>query len=190
MSCHTWAYRKIKPEEESNFRKYVKEELLADYRLVPDNMTEEEHVNNLWEKHFKSDEDVDNDISLDELKTFVKKGNKKIKFYLQQIDTCSMKTLEKAYKFAFDIKYKFYKGNCYIECGFDRPVRIYGYQEEKFTDAKKFIEWIKNKESELNKPICTLYTENGQKTGFSEDVEKAVYDFWNKYDGNVLVEFG
>ena len=189
MSCHTWAYRKIKPEEEKELREYIKKNLMHDYRYIPDNVTEEDYVADMWER--LSTPGADEDWNLEQFEDYVSEGNLRIRENLQVVDTCDMKMLEKIYKdLLMATRYTFYKGSCYVECGFDKPVRIYGYPEEKFTDAKKFANWIKNKEKKLGNPICMLYTEDSQKTGFSEAVEKSIYDFWNKYDGNVLVEFG
>jgi len=189
MSCHTWAYRKINAEEEKEFREYVKENLMNDYRYIPDNVTEEDYINDLWERLTKGGDMEWTRFELDESVT---EGNFKIRVNLQKIPTCNMKEMEEIYKtLIMATKYKFYNGECYVECGFDEPVRIYGYPGDKFTDPKKFVKWIKKQEAKKGSPISTLY--RGEKEniiGFCEEMEKAIYDFWNKYDGNVLVEFG
>lgn len=193
MSCHTWAYRQIKPEEESNLRETIKKDLMADYRYVPDGSTEAEVIDRLYEKI----NPIDDRITREYITKSVRTNNPKIQKAIKEVYTCSIKELGEIYRILLgSAQYKFYDGNCYVECGFDEPVRIYGYPEDKFTDADKFIDWIKESEAEYGYPISEIYVKKGYydeeelSRGFSDVMADRIHEFWKHYDNKVLVEFG
>lgn len=200
MGCHTWAYRMIKPNEKKAVRNDIENMLKNDFRYVPDNSTEEERINSLMKTYddaYGDSELNESDPTKEDIVNMVQEGNKKIHEYLKIVHDCDIKTLNEIFGYVGNgVKYKFLNNHIYIECGFDVPIRIYGYPEDKFTDAEKFINWIKEKEAEYGEPISEIYVKDGyydeekRKQGFSDIMADRIREFWKHYNNKVLVEFG
>jgi len=189
MGGHTWAYCKIKPETEKKIREDIHDSLKKDWKIVPDNMSEEEYV----EKKYQEIHDTYPDITKEWITETIRNKSTLYKKYLTEVETCDFKTLSEILEeICGDTNYKAYNGCIYEECDFDRPVRIYGYPEEVFTDADKFIEWIKKTESEKGHTICEYYNWEDDKyvEGLDETAERLIRKFWKNYDDEVYVEFG
>ena len=188
MSCHTWAYCKIKPEKEKEIRADLHERLSNMWSIVPDGMNEEEYI----DLKYNEVRDKYKDMTRDDVARMVHEGNTVYRQYRSEIDTCDFKRLSEILENMGDTDYRAYDGCIYEECAFDKPIRIYGYPEEVFTDVDKFIEWIKKSEAEKGYAICEYYNWEDEKyvTGFDEVAERLVRKFWQKYNNEVYVEFG
>lgn len=192
MSCHTWAYCKVKPEKEKKIRADLHKKLNRIWVIVPEGVNEEEYVD-------KKYNDLKNtysykDLTRDEVAEMIHKGNIKYRQYRSEIDTCDSKHLGEIIEdIVIDESDYIVHNSCiYEECAFDRPIRIYGYPEETFTDVDEFIEWVKKSEVEKGYAISEYYNLEDEKyvKGFDETAERLVRKFWEKYDNQVCLKFG
>ena len=201
MGCHTWAYRKIKADELEKAKTSIIANIKDDIRYVPKNVNVEKHINDVYNELLQLYDGNENemDYSKKELANDVKENYKTLQKVVENLENAKtaeeiakLMIDEKLYRFYHNVEYHAHGDGLYVECGFDVPVRVYGYPEESFTDAEKFIEWLKEYDSTGTRVI--MYTDDGVKKGFSEgfneEMEKAIRDFWEKYDNEVYVEFG
>ena len=195
MSCHTWAYEAIKQEQLPEVREDIKERLQKSFQYVPDGVRIEDKINEVYEQVKKTyGEDF---YTFDELSDTIKTGNARIHDYLKRIEEEPENTevLFEAYQFFGGCEYKYHNGMLYTECGFDEPVRIYGYPEDTFTDAEAFIKWIKESEEADGHPISEYYLYDIDGTerkvvGYTPEMEILIRNFWKRHDDKVYVEFG
>jgi len=202
MGCHTWAYRKFKQDEID----VIKQTMLVDLKHTdysPDDHFDDDYI----EKEIKlyrslaKDEPQGGEIwkrayDKDYLIKYLTRESKKRRELIDNINKCCdieslIPYVKKWQRFTISVDLKIVDGWIYKEIGFDEPCRIYGYYEDHFTDVDEFIGWIKKKESN-GKVISRLYVhdERNYIDGMCNEMEKAIRDYWNKYDNNVYVEFG
>ena len=178
MSCHTWAYCRIKPQKEKEIREYLQNILNNMWSIVPDGMNEDEYINLKYnEMH-----DIYVDITRDDIAKMVHKDNIKYRQYRTEIKTCDFKKLSEILEDIGYPNYKAHNGCIYENCAFDKPVRIYGYPKEVFTDADEFIKWIKESEAKNGYAICEYYNWEDEKyvQGFDDTAERLIRKFWEK----------
>lgn len=192
MSCHTWAYRMATASELKDAKEHLTEVLKGNYQYVPDGVALDEHVDHTFNMLQKTYGD-DMFYTKEQLSDMIGKGNARIRRLIKKLQgDCTMKDVAKAYEnYVGTCTYKVVGDCLYKECGFDEPCRIYGYPEETFTDADKFIEWIKASEAD-GKQISECYDkeEEVEHHGFDELMERKNRRFWAKFDNKVYVEFG
>ena len=189
MSCHTWAYCKISSEEEREVRKDLSNHLKKSWKIVPDNMSEKDYVDLKFIEIWK----IYPNITYGDLLEMIHDGNIKLRHYLSIIETCDLKQLSKIVDDVVeDTSYTVHNNSIYKRCGFDEPIRIYGYPEKVFTDVDKFIEWIRKTEEKEGRPMSTYYNPFLDKfvQGFDDIAEKLVRGFWHDYNDEVYLEFG
>jgi len=196
MSCHTWAYRKVKNQDFPEFKKDVLERVTKCWDYIPEGVDPFKHVDEKYAKLMEvyKPEDIFTKEEFTEEILGQYLGRRQ---FVKDLEACESlkdfvkKDMEVGMNRYYDgIKYIFRGESLYVECGNDEPVRIYGYPVEQFTDAEEFINWIKKKESK-GKTISRLYDDNyGFIDGICGEMEKAIRDFWEKYDNEVYIEFG
>ena len=204
MGCHTWAYRKYRQDEIKTIKKVMVKELMSGGEYLPNNKIEDNYVD-AEQKIYKSLlEDYPDDKKLlelstdrDALKRHLEKTNKKIHTLIADIEKCedieSLIPLCKIWhSMVLSTDLKVINDAIYEEIGFDEPCRIYGYPEETFLNADEFINWIKKNESNGNHTV-RLYINDDTGNfidGICPQTEKAIRDYWQKYNNEVYVEFG
>ena len=193
MGCHTWSYRALNDSEFEETRKRLFENKMGHgsfaHQTCPE-ISEQEQVENICREFEKVYGDG---ISRGDVLVWVRHDTECV----EKLEKCTaLPDLAKIIKNYIDsAEYKIIGNKIYVECGFDEPVRIYGYPEVSFTDPAKFIEWIKKEEEKLGRSISeyTLYDISGNKTcvkGYTPDMETLIKNFWQKYNNEVYVEFG
>lgn len=191
MGCHTWAYRMVRLDEFDKVKSFVTNYLKASPTLVPEGVTEEEHIDKIFKDYTRDHKEK---VTKDEIANIVRKGNKRVQTNLKKLEKCiDLKSLAKIYKSAVeDCEYTVVNGDLYVSCGFDDPCRIYGYPTESFTDVEEFINWIKEQESIKDHLISERYEQEEKKyyTGCDKTMEEKIRAFWKKYDDKVYVRFG
>lgn len=204
MGCHTWAYRKYRQDEVKTIKKVMVKELMSGGEYLPNNKIEDDYVD-AQQKIYKSlVEDYPDDKKLlklstdrDALKRHLEKTNTKIQTLIADIEKCEdIKALIPLCKLwhnmVLSTDLKVINDAIYEEIGFDEPCRIYGYPEDTFLNADEFINWIKKEESK-GETIVRLYINDDSRNfidGICPQTEKAIRDYWQKYNNEVYVEFG
>ena len=193
MGCHTWSYRAL---NDSEFEE-TKNELISKKlgrgsfaRQSYPKLSEQEIVEKIY-KDFKRG--YGEGIEKSDVLVWVRNDTECV----DKLKNCTtMSELVRIYDNYFeDVDYKVIGDKIYVQCGFDIPVRIYGYPEESFTDPEKFIKWIKESEEKQGRIISEYYiydidgTEN-RVEGYTSDMETVIKNFWQKYNNDVYVEFG
>ena len=193
MGCHTWSYRAL---NDSEFEE-TKNELISKKlgrgsfaRQSYPKLSEQEIVEKIY-KDFKRG--YGEGIEKSDVLVWVRNDTECV----DRLKNCTtMSELARIYDNYFeDVDYKVIGDKIYVQCGFDIPVRIYGYPEESFTDPEKFIKWIKESEEKQGRIISEYYiydidgTEN-RVEGYTSDMETVIKNFWQKYNNDVYVEFG
>jgi hypothetical protein len=188
MSCHTWAYCKISLDEEREIRKDLFNYLKKSWKIVPDNMSEKDYV----DLKFTEVGIIYPNLTYGDILQIIHDGNIKFRHYLSIIETCDLKQLCKIVDDVGGTSYRIHNSYIYKMCGFDEPIRIYGYPEEVFIDVDKFIEWIKKTEEKEGRPISSYYNPFLDKfvSGFDDFAEKLVRGFWYEHNDEVYLEFG
>jgi len=193
MSCHTWSYRALKNSEfEETKERFLESKMglgsFAHQTCL--DITEDEQAEKICEEYKKV---YGGDITKKGVLVWIKRDTECV----EKLRNCTtLSNLAEIIKdFADTAEYKVIGNKIYVECGFDEPIRIYGYPEETFTDPVKFIEWVKKMEEELGYTISQyyLYDIDGTKRevkGYTPEMEKLIKNFWQKYDNKVYVEFG
>lgn len=189
MSCHTWAYTPLKEEDMPYFMERLLEEI-AIWPCLP--LEGESHEDYLVRRKQELDEVLkfekleDKDIAIADAlaedehdyeyyKAFINfvKSNPSFQEICDKIDIFGT---------YYDwCGYPVINGRIYKECGYDVPVRIRGYPEETFTDAEKFIKWIKEN---------NIKPERNYKEVSLKEAAKLIKEFWWEYNNEVYVEFG
>ena len=193
MSCHTWSYRLLNDSEFEETKKSFLESKMGRgsfaHQTCPD-ITEDEQAEKICQEYKKV---YGEDIAKDVVLVWIKRDTECVE-KLNASKTLSdlSKIIENHFNTA---DYKVIGNKIYEGCGFDEPIRIYGYPEETFTDPAKFIEWVKKREEELGHTISQyyLYDIDGTKRevkGYTPEMEILINKFWQKYNNNVYVEFG
>ena len=196
MGCHTWAYRLAKPEEVAKAKVDVIQKLIASPSYISNNKHFDNKVEEMYIKLkdlYKTDKRLSSKITKQYVENLIIKKNDQIKKILEMLEdeTQLNKGIYEAGKYLCSIDYKLINNNLYIYCGFDVPVRIYGYPEVTFTSAQKFIDYIIQTEEHIGDYVSTLYRrEEDSIHGFCKEMESAIIEFWKKYDNNVYIEFG
>lgn len=193
MGCHTWSYRAL---NDSEFEE-TKNKLISK-KLGPGSFAQQSYSKlseqEIVKKICRDFERVyGKGISKDEVLVWVRNDTECV----DRLKNCTtMSELARIYDNYFeDVDYKVIGDKIYVQCGFDIPVRIYGYPEESFTDPEKFIKWIKESEEKQGRIISEYYiydidgTEN-RVEGYTPDMETVIKNFWQKYNNDVYVEFG
>lgn len=204
MGCHTWAYRKYKQDEVNTIKKVMVKELMRCGDCTPNNKISNDYVDKQQSIYKMLLEQYPDDKQFKKLSTdrnalikHLEKTNKKTRTFIEKIEKCEdIKSLvplcKQWHNMVISTDLKIIGDDIYKEVGFDAPVRIYEYPEETFLDAEEFITWIRQKESEGN-PISRLYTGDDPRCfidGICPKMEKAIRQYWKKYDNEVYVEFG
>lgn len=191
MSCHTWAYRMIAANELNAAKEHIIECLRANYQYVPEGISLEEHVDKEFNIISKTYGDKIT-CTKEQFADMIKNSNIRIRKLIKKLQgDYTMKDVAKACELCGGkLAYKIVANSLYKECGFDEPCRIYCNSGESFTDADKFIKWIKDSEK-CGKPISEYYDskKNVYNRGFNKLMERKIRDFWAKYNNKVYVEF-
>jgi len=192
MGCHTWSYRALNDSEfEETKNKLISKKLgPGSFAQQSSKLPEQELV----EKICRDFEKVYGEgISKSEVLVWVRNDTECV----DRLKNCTtMSELARIYNNYFeDVDYKVIGDKIYIECGFDIPVRVYGYPEESFTDPEKFIKWIKESEEKQGRIISEYYIYDIDGTehrveGYTPNMETVIKNFWQKYNNDVYVEFG
>lgn len=193
MGCHTWSYRAL---NDSEFEE-TKNELISKKlgrgsfaRQSYPKLSEQEIVEKIY-KDFKRG--YGEGIEKSDVLVWVRNDTECV----DKLKNCTtMSELVRIYDNYFeDVDYKVIGDKIYVQCGFDIPVRIYGYPEESFTDPEEFIKWIKESEEKQGETISEyyIYDIDGTKNrveGYTPDMETVIKNFWQKYNNDVYVRFG
>ena len=193
MGCHTWSYRAL---NDSEFEE-TKNELISKKlgrgsfaRQSYPKLSEQEIVEKIY-KDFKRG--YGEGIEKSDVLVWVRNDTECV----DKLKNCTtMSELVRIYDNYFeDVDYKVIGDKIYVQCGFDIPVRIYGYPEESFTDPEEFIKWIKESEEKQGETISEyyIYDIDGTKNrveGYTPDMETVIKNFWQKYNNHVYVRFG
>ena len=85
-----------------------------------------------------------------------------------------------------------YKGEKYYNISVDSPFRVYGYPENKFTNKKRLLNWLKKQPSHM----IGYYMQDKDNDwhfieGYTNELERQINDFFEKHgEGNLLFKFG
>lgn len=206
MGCHTWAYRKYRQEELAKVKKIIIDDL-KHTNYSPDNKFGDDYIEKESKIFVSLLKDYPNDKKIAKLALhrgflieYLQKESKKRNKLIEDIESC--KNLESLVpfvekwirQFTITTDIKIVDGYLYEKVGFDKPCRIFGYPNVSFKDAEDFIQWIKEREKGGQK-VSQLYKVNDEVpqnliVGFCSEMEKAIRDFWQRYDNEVYVEFG
>ena len=193
MGCHTWSYRALNDSEFEGTRERLLENKMGRGSFAHQTcheISEQEQVENICREFEKIYGDG---ISRDDVLVWIRHDTECVERLKKCTTLLSLANIIKNY--IDSAEYKIVGNKIYVKCGFDEPVRIYGYPEESFTDPDKFIKWIKESEEKQGKIISEYYiydidgTEN-RIEGYTPDMETVIKNFWQKYNNDVYVEFG
>ncbi len=189
MGCHTWSYRALNDSEfEETKNKLISKKLGRGSfaRQSYPKLSEQEIVEKIY-KDFKSG--YGEGIEKSDVLVWVRNDTECV----DKLKNCTtMSELVRIYNNYFeDVDYKVIGDKIYVQCGFDVPVRIYGYPEESFTDPEEFIKWIKESEEKQGRIISEYYIDAMCRVeGYSPEMETVIKNFWQKYNNDVYVKFG
>ena len=193
MGCHTWSYRALKNSEFEETKKRLLDAKMGLGSFAHQtclDITEDEQADKICQKYAKV---YGRDITKGEVLLWIKRDTECV----EELKNCTtISDLAKIIKNYFSAaEYKIVGNKIYVECGFDEPVRIYGYHEVSFTDPFEFIKWIKDKEERECHTISEycVYDISGNVKhvkGYTPEMEELIKNFWQKYDNDVYVEFG
>lgn len=189
MSCHTWAYTPLKEEDMHWFIATLLKQI-SYWSCIPlegesreDYLARRKHdleTHFMYENQEEKDADIagvleDDNRDYEKYKAFASfiKSNPSFQEFHDKIDSFG-----EYYGWS---GFPTVNGRIYKECGFDVPVRIYGYPEETFTNAEKFIKWIKEN---------NIKPERNYKEVSLKEAAKLIRDFWAEYNNEIYVEFG
>lgn len=189
MSCHTWAYTPLKDEDINAFRATLLNQIThwdciplegesrEDYLARRKKQLNEHFIYEIQEEKDKDIAEVleDDDRDFENYKAYASflKSNPSFQEFHDKIVDFG----EYYYWSGFPV----INGQIYEECGYDEPVRIFGYPEETFTDAEEFIKWIKEN---------NIKPERGGHEISLDSAAKMIRGFWEEHNNEVYVEFG
>lgn len=193
MSCHTWSYRALNDSEFEETKSRFLESKMAPgsfaHQTCPD-ITKDEQAEKICQEYKRV---YSGDITKDVVLSWIKRDTECVEKLNASKTLSDLSEIVENYFDTAD--YKVIGNKVYIGCGFDEPIRIYGYPEETFTDPAEFIKWVKEKEEKEGHTISQyyLYDIDGTKKevkGYTPEMETLINKFWQKFNNEVYVEFG